>query len=74
MVDDPGSTALTPPREPVVDIFYVDGGCSRIFVNTRQGGGADVLQLGGSCPHTTGNASQEATMSITFLSKYFFGS
>jgi hypothetical protein len=30
------STALAPPREPVIDVFYVDGGYSRIFVSTSQ--------------------------------------
>jgi hypothetical protein len=32
----------------------------------------DVLQLCGSRSQTSGNASQEATMSCTFLSKSFF--
>jgi hypothetical protein len=33
-----GSSALAPPRGPAVDIFYIDGGCSRISVSTSQGG------------------------------------
>jgi hypothetical protein len=37
MVDAPGSTAPAPPREPTVDIFYVDGGCSWISFSTRHG-------------------------------------
>jgi hypothetical protein len=37
MVGASGFITLTPPREPVVDIFYVDGGCSWISVSTRQG-------------------------------------
>jgi hypothetical protein len=37
MVDTPGSIASAPPREPTVDIFYVDGGCSYISVSTSQG-------------------------------------
>jgi hypothetical protein len=37
MVGAPGSTALAPPRESVVDVFYVDGGCFRISISTRQG-------------------------------------
>jgi hypothetical protein len=31
-----GSTAPAPPREPAVDIFYVDGGCSLISISTSQ--------------------------------------
>jgi hypothetical protein len=37
MVGAPGSIAPAPPREPVVDVFYVDGGCFRISISTRQG-------------------------------------
>jgi hypothetical protein len=37
MVGAPGSTALAPPSGTVVDVCYVDGGCSRIFVSTSQG-------------------------------------
>jgi hypothetical protein len=28
MVDVPGSIALSPPREPTVNVFYIDGGRS----------------------------------------------
>jgi hypothetical protein len=38
MVDAIGSIAPAPPRMPIVDVFYVDGGCSQISVSTRQGG------------------------------------
>jgi hypothetical protein len=31
MVGAPGSTAPTPHRKPVVDVFYVHGGCSRFY-------------------------------------------
>jgi hypothetical protein len=34
----PGFLSPAPPKGPAVDVFYVDGGRSRISVNTRQGG------------------------------------
>jgi hypothetical protein len=37
MVGAPGSTTPAPPRKPTVNIFYIDGGCFRISVSTRQG-------------------------------------
>jgi hypothetical protein len=37
IVDALRSTAPAPPRELTVDVFYVDGGCSRISVSTFQG-------------------------------------
>jgi hypothetical protein len=53
----------------------VDGGRSRIpSFGTSQGHVVDVLQLGGSRFQTSGNTSQGATMSSTFLSKSFFRS
>jgi hypothetical protein len=36
-VGAPGSTTLAPPRGPAIDIFYIDGGRSRISVNASQG-------------------------------------
>jgi hypothetical protein len=36
MVGAPGSPAPAPPRGPTVDVFYVDGGHSRISVSSRQ--------------------------------------
>jgi hypothetical protein len=36
MVGAPESPALAPHRGPTVDIFDVDGGCSRISVSTHQ--------------------------------------
>jgi hypothetical protein len=36
MVGAPESPALAPPRGPVVDVFYVDGGRSWISINTHQ--------------------------------------
>jgi hypothetical protein len=47
MVDAPGSIALSPLKEPVIDIFYVDGGCSRISVSTRQGATIDIALMVG---------------------------
>jgi hypothetical protein len=35
VVGIPGSSDLAPPREPTVDVFYVDGGCSRISASTQ---------------------------------------
>jgi hypothetical protein len=38
MVGTPGSTAPAPPREPTVNVFYVDGGRSWIYnFGTSQG-------------------------------------
>jgi hypothetical protein len=37
MVGTLESLALAPPRGPAVDVFYVDGGCSRISISTHQG-------------------------------------
>jgi hypothetical protein len=36
MVGAPGSITPAPPRESTVDVFYVDGGCSWIFISTHQ--------------------------------------
>jgi hypothetical protein len=47
---------------------------SQISGTASQGPTANVLQLSGSRSQTSGNASQEATMSKTFLCKSFFGS
>jgi hypothetical protein len=32
-----GSPAPAPLRGPIIDVFYVDGECSRISISTRQG-------------------------------------
>jgi hypothetical protein len=37
MVDVLGSTTLAPPKKPIIDVCYVDGGHSQIFVSTSQG-------------------------------------
>jgi hypothetical protein len=64
-------------------ILSVDGGRCRRFLALMVGAlgsiastplrepTVDVLQLGGSRSQTSGNASQGATMSSTFLSKSF---
>jgi hypothetical protein len=38
MVGAPESLGLAPPSGPVVEVCYVDGGCSRISVSTSEGG------------------------------------
>jgi hypothetical protein len=43
MVGAPGSLALAPPREPAVDVCYIDGGRSRISSSdTSRGPAIDV--------------------------------
>jgi hypothetical protein len=37
MVGAPGSIAPTPPRGPVIDVCYIDGGRSWISISTSQG-------------------------------------
>jgi hypothetical protein len=37
MVDASGYTAPASPKEPVVDLFYIDGGYSQISISTSQG-------------------------------------
>jgi hypothetical protein len=45
-LSDPGYIPdPTPPREPAIDVFHVDGGCSQIFVSTRQGAAVDVALM-----------------------------
>jgi hypothetical protein len=38
MVGAPGSTAMTPPREPVVDVLQLGGNRSQTSDNASQGG------------------------------------
>jgi hypothetical protein len=63
MVVAPRSPAL-PIRGPTVDVLQLSG---------TMGPTADVLQLSGNRSQTSGNASQGATMSRTFLSKKNLG-
>jgi hypothetical protein len=74
MVGTVGSTALAPPRLPVVDVSYVDGGRSRISVSTSQGPRRRrFLALMVGAPRSPApTPPRGATMSSTFLTKSFF--
>jgi hypothetical protein len=50
MVGATGSPALTPPKGPTIDVFYVDGGHTWISIRTHQGAHHQcffVLMVGG---------------------------
>jgi hypothetical protein len=60
MVGTPGSTALAPPREPTIDVFYIDGRCSQISISTHQGPAVDVFYIDGGCSRIFVSTRQEA--------------
>jgi hypothetical protein len=62
-----GSIAPAPPREPTIDIFYIDGGCSRISESTRQGDAIDFFYVDGGCSQFYNSGTSQVAHRQRFL-------
>jgi hypothetical protein len=69
MVGVPGSPTPGPPRGSAIVAFYVDGGCSRISINTSQGGPPlTFLNIDGERSRISSSYTSQGGPLSTFLS------
>jgi hypothetical protein len=66
MVDALGSPALAPPIA-AIDIFYVDGGRSRISVSTTRGPPSTFLSIGGGRSRISSSGTSQGVHHRCFL-------